>query len=45
MAVQRHTAAEVADDLGISVNAVRKAKARILRRVREEFGDLGSPPK
>jgi RNA polymerase sigma-70 factor (ECF subfamily) len=40
VAVERHAAADVASDLGISVNAVRKAKARILRRVREEFGDL-----
>ena len=40
VAVQRQAAAEVADELGISVNAVRKAKARVLRRVREEFGEL-----
>lgn len=33
-------AADVAADLKISVNAVRKAKARVLRRLREEFGDL-----
>jgi RNA polymerase sigma-70 factor (ECF subfamily) len=38
--VETHTAAEVAADLSISVNAVRKAKARVLRRLREEFGDL-----
>jgi RNA polymerase sigma-70 factor (ECF subfamily) len=38
--VENHIAAEVAADLSISVNAVRKAKARILRRLREEFGDL-----
>ncbi len=40
VAVERHAAAEVAADLGISVNAVRKAKARVLRRLREEFGEL-----
>ncbi len=32
--------ADVAADLGISVNAVRKAKSRVLRRLRDEFGDL-----
>jgi RNA polymerase sigma-70 factor (ECF subfamily) len=32
--------ADVAEELGISVNAVRKAKSRVLRRMREEFGDL-----
>ena len=40
LTIQGHAAAEVAADLGISVNAVRKAKARVLRRLREEFGDL-----
>jgi len=40
VAIERHPAAEVAADLGISVNAVRKAKARVLRRLREEFGEL-----
>lgn len=38
--VEGQTGAEVAADLKISVNAVRKAKARVLRRLREEFGDL-----
>ncbi len=38
--IHGHAAAEVAADLGISINAVRKAKARVLRRLREEFGDL-----
>ena len=38
--IDQHSAAEVASDLGISVNAVRKAKARVLRRLREEFGEL-----
>ena len=36
----RQPTAEIAADLGISVNAVRKAKSRVLRRLREEFGDL-----
>ncbi len=31
---------DVAKDLGISVNAVYKAKSRILRRLREELHDL-----
>jgi RNA polymerase sigma-70 factor (ECF subfamily) len=40
VAIQRDNTADVAADLGMSVNAVRKAKARVLRRLREEFGDL-----
>ena len=36
----RQPTAEIAADLGISVNAVRKAKSRVLGRLREEFGDL-----
>ena len=38
--VENQPAADVAGDLGVSVNAVRKAKARVLRRLRGEFGDL-----
>jgi len=38
--VDQQPTADVADELGISVNAVRKAKSRVLRRMREEFGDL-----
>ncbi|MCH8150232.1 MAG: sigma-70 family RNA polymerase sigma factor [Planctomycetes bacterium] len=38
--IENQQAVEVSGDLGISVNAVRKAKARVLRRLREEFGDL-----
>jgi RNA polymerase sigma-70 factor (ECF subfamily) len=34
------TPAEVADELGMSVNAVYIAKTRVLRRLREELGDL-----
>lgn len=33
-------AAEVARELGLSVNAVLQAKSRILKRLREEAGDL-----
>ena len=40
IAVENRPAAEVAEELQISVNAVRKAKARVLRRLREEFGEL-----
>ena len=32
--------ADVANDLGMSVNAVYLAKSHILRRLRDEFGDL-----
>src|SRR5262245_10276050 len=35
-----HAPADVAADLGISVNSVYLAKARLLRRIREEFGEL-----
>jgi RNA polymerase sigma-70 factor (ECF subfamily) len=40
VAIERDKPADVAADLGITVNAVRKAKARVLRRLREEFGEL-----
>jgi RNA polymerase sigma-70 factor (ECF subfamily) len=33
-------AAQVAEELGLSVNAVLQAKSRILRRLREEAGNL-----
>jgi RNA polymerase sigma-70 factor (ECF subfamily) len=39
-AVKGVPAAEVAADLGMSVNAVIQAKARILKRLREEAGEL-----
>lgn len=38
--VEGQTPAEVAEALGVSANAVYKAKARVLRRLREELGDL-----
>lgn len=34
------TSAEIGQDLGMSSDAVRKAKSRIHKRIREEFGDL-----
>jgi RNA polymerase sigma-70 factor (ECF subfamily) len=38
--VEDRSAAEVAAALGVSVNAVYKARARVLARLREELGDL-----
>ena len=40
MTIEHQSAAEVAERLGISVNAVYKAKARVLHRMRCELGDL-----
>lgn len=39
-AVDGHPATEVARELGMTPDAVYQAKARVLRRVREEFDDL-----
>jgi RNA polymerase sigma-70 factor (ECF subfamily) len=39
-AVENQTPAEVAAALGMSKVAVRQAKARVLRRLKEEVGDL-----
>jgi RNA polymerase sigma-70 factor (ECF subfamily) len=39
-AVDGRASAEVGAELGLSPNAVRKAKARVLRRLREEFEGL-----
>ncbi len=39
-AVDGHPPAAVAAELGLSVNAVYVAKARLLRRLRTEYGDL-----
>src|SRR5207237_1024986 len=39
-AVESQTPADIATDLGMSPAAVRKAKSRVLRRLREEIGDL-----
>ena len=38
--IEGHPAAEVAADLGMRVDAVYQAKARVLRRLRQELGDL-----
>jgi RNA polymerase sigma-70 factor (ECF subfamily) len=39
-AVEGRPAKDVADDLNLSVVAVRQAKSRVLRRLRAEFSDL-----
>ncbi len=39
-AVDGVPAARVADEMGVSVNAVLQAKSRVLKRLREEAGDL-----
>ena len=38
--VEGQDTAEVAAQLGISANGVRQAKSRVLRRLREELGEL-----
>jgi RNA polymerase sigma-70 factor, ECF subfamily len=38
--VEDRTPAEVAAELGITANAVRQAKSRVLRRLKEEMGEL-----
>ena len=38
-AVEGDTTADVAAELGITANAVRQAKSRVLRRLRDELGD------
>ncbi|MBY0521920.1 MAG: sigma-70 family RNA polymerase sigma factor [Gemmataceae bacterium] len=39
-AVEGHAPADVAADLGVTAAAVRMAKSRVLRRLREEVGDV-----
>jgi RNA polymerase sigma-70 factor (ECF subfamily) len=39
-AVEGQAPAEIAADLGMTAAAVRKAKSRVLLRLREEIGDL-----
>jgi RNA polymerase sigma-70 factor (ECF subfamily) len=39
-AIDGLSAGRVADDLGLTVNAVVQAKSRVLKRLREEAGDL-----
>jgi RNA polymerase sigma-70 factor (ECF subfamily) len=38
--MEGRSSVEVAGDLGMTAGAVRKAKVRVLRRLREELGDL-----
>ena len=38
--VEGHSTAEIAADMGITANAVRQAKSRVLRRLRQELGDV-----
>lgn len=38
--VEGQPVATIANDLGLTSNAVYKARARVLRRLRDEFGDL-----
>lgn len=40
MAVEGRPAKDVADELGISAVAVRRAKHRVLQRIHEEFGEI-----
>jgi RNA polymerase sigma-70 factor (ECF subfamily) len=42
-AIDNHPADLVAADLGVTAAAVRKAKSRVLHRLREEVGDLLPP--
>jgi RNA polymerase sigma-70 factor (ECF subfamily) len=42
--VEDKTSTEVANELGMSPNAVRLAKARVLRRLRELAGEGGQTP-
>ncbi|MCI0700117.1 MAG: sigma-70 family RNA polymerase sigma factor [Planctomycetia bacterium] len=42
LAVENHSARDIATELGMTVDAVYQAKARVLRRLREELnGDVG----
>lgn len=45
MTVEEHAAAEIAADLGMTRNAVRQAKHRVLLRLRAEFGELIELPR
>jgi RNA polymerase sigma-70 factor (ECF subfamily) len=38
--VENRSPAEVASELGLTANAVRQAKSRVLRRLREEMGEM-----
>jgi len=38
-AIEDHNTAWIAEDLGLSLNSVRQAKSRVLKRLREQLGD------
>jgi RNA polymerase sigma-70 factor, ECF subfamily len=38
--IEDHSPTEVGADMGITANAVRQAKSRVLRRLKEEMGEL-----
>jgi RNA polymerase sigma-70 factor, ECF subfamily len=40
VAIEHHETADVARELGLSTASVRQSKSRVLRRLREELGDL-----
>jgi RNA polymerase sigma-70 factor (ECF subfamily) len=40
VAIENRSPADVAPELGLSPNGVRQAKSRVLRRLREELGEL-----
>ncbi len=40
VAVEDRSPADVADELGLTQNGVRQAKSRVLRRLKEELGEL-----
>ena len=40
LVVEGHSASEVADKLGGSANSIYIAKSRIMKRLRDEFGEL-----
>ena len=44
-ALEGKTAAEVARDLGLTAVAVRKAKSRVLGRLREQLGEVTTSPR
>jgi len=39
-AVEGQSPADIAEDLGMTPAAIRKAKSRVLHRLRQEVGDL-----
>lgn len=43
--LNQRPASEVAEDLGLSIGAVYKARDRVLRRLYEEFGDILTLPR